>query len=104
MKKEYIVKSIDAAPNGSPYVIVSLASAKEVKEGLNPQSPFAPKVVGFTNINDMMKDLNKMFTGFGGMPGGVTAIKLDMHEYKQMNLTVGDKVYLELTKEESLGV
>lgn len=104
MKKEYIVKSIDAAPDGSPYVIVSLASAKEVKEGLNPQSPFAPKVVGFTNINDMMKDLNKMFTGFGGMPGGVTAIKLDMHEYKQMNLTVGDKVYLELTKEESLGV
>ena len=104
MKKEYIVKSIDAAPNGSPYVIVSLASAKEVKEGLNPQSPFAPKVVGFTNINDMMKDLNKMFTGFGGMLGGVTAIKLDMHEYKQMNLTVGDKVYLELTKEESLGV
>ena len=55
-------------------------------------------------MNDMMKDLNKMFGGMGGMAGDVTAIKLDMHEYKQMNLSVGDKVFLELTKAESLGV
>jgi hypothetical protein len=100
MKKEYVVKSIDAAPD----VVVSLASAKEIKEGMQPQSPFGPKVMGFTNMNDMMKDLNKMLSGMGGMPGGVTAIKLEMHEYKQMNLSVGDKVFLELTKEESLGI
>lgn len=104
MKKEYVVKSIDAAPDGSPYVVVSLASAKELKEGMQPQSPFGPKVMGFTNMNDMMKDLNKMLSGMGGMPGGVTAIKLEMYEYKQMNLSVGDKVFLELTKEESLGI
>lgn len=103
MKKEYIVRSIDAAPDGSPYVTVSLSSAKEIKEGIPPQSPFGPKVMGFTNMNDMIKDLNKMFAGMGGMPG-VTAIKLEMHEYKQLNLAVGDKVYLELTKEEALGV
>ncbi|MDG7054611.1 MAG: hypothetical protein JRZ95_04825, partial [Nitrososphaerota archaeon] len=35
---------------------------------------------------------------------GVTSIKLDMHEYKQMNLAVGDKVFVELTKAENLGV
>ena len=104
MKKEYIVRSIDAAPDGSPYVVVSLSSSKEVKEGMQPQSPFGPKVMGFSNMNDMMKDLNKMLSGMGGMPGGVTTIKLEMHEYKQMNLSVGDKVFLELTKEESLGV
>lgn len=104
MKKEYIVRSIDAAPDGSPYVVVSLSSSKEVKEGMQPQSPFGPKVMGFTNMNDMMKDLNKMLSGMGGMPGGVTTIKLEMHEYKQMNLSVGDKVFLELTKEETLGV
>ena len=104
MKKEYVVKSIDASPDGAPYVIVSLSSAKELKEGTPPQSPFGSKVMGFTNMNDMMKDLNKMFAGGGGMPGGVTAIKLDMHEYKQMNLAVGDKVYVELTKAETLGV
>jgi len=105
MKKEFVVRSIDAAPDGAPYVIISLSSAKELKEGsAGPQSPFGPKVMGFTNMNDMMKDLNKMFSGMGAMPGGVTAIKLDMHEYKQMNISVGDKVFLELTKAESLGV
>lgn len=104
MKKEYVVRSVNAAPDGGPYVVVSLSSAKEMKEGISPQSPSGPKVMGFTNANDMMKDLNKMFAGMGGMPGGVTAIKLDMLEYKQMNLSVGDKVYVELTKAETLGV
>jgi len=105
MKKEFVVRSIDAAPDGAPYVIVSLSSAKELKEGLpSPQSQPGPKVMGFTNMNDMMKDLNKMLGGMGGMQSGVTSIKLDMHEYKQMNLAVGDKVFVELTKAESLGV
>ncbi len=104
MKKEYVVRSIDAAPDGSPYVVISLSSSKEVKEGIQPQSQLGQKVMGFTNMNDMMKDLNKMFSGMGGTPGGVTAIKLEMHEYKQMNLSVGDKVFLEITKAESLGV
>ena len=67
MKKEYVVKSIDAAPDGAPYVVVSLSSIKDLKEGTaNPQSPFgSPKVMGFTNMNDMMKDLNKMLSGGG---------------------------------------
>jgi hypothetical protein len=104
MKKEYVVKSIDAAPDGKPYVLVSLMSAKELMDNSSPVSPFGSKVMGFSNMNDMVKELNKMFTGMGGMPGGVTSIKLDMHEYKEMNLSVGDKVYLEITKAENIGV
>ncbi len=111
MKKEFVVKSIDAAPDGAPYVIVSLSSIKDLKEGTqNPQTPFgSPKVMGFTNMNDMMKDLNKMFAGGGmggsmGMQGGITQLKLEMHEYKDMGLSVGDKVFLELSKAETLGV
>ena len=104
MKKEYVVKSIDAAPDGKPYVLVSLMSAKELMDNSSPVSPFGSKVMGFSNMNDMVKELNKMFTGMGGMPSGITAIKLDMHEYKEMNLSVGDKVYLELTKTENTGV
>jgi hypothetical protein len=109
MKKEFVVKSIDAAPDGAPYVVVSLSSIKDLKEGTqNPQTPFgSPKVMGFTNMNDMMKDLNKMFaggTGGMGMQGGTTQLKLEMHEYKDMGLSVGDKVFLELTKAETLGV
>lgn len=105
MKKEFVVKSIDAAPDGAPYVVVSLSSLKDMNEGnISPMSPFGqPKAMSFTNMNDMMKDLNKMFSGVGSMTG-LTQLKMDMHEYKEMNLSVGDKVYLELTKAESLGV
>ena len=108
MKKEYVVRSIDAAPDGAPYVVVSLTSVKDLKEGTqNPPSPFgSPKVMGFSNMNDMMKDLNKMLSGMGGMgmQSGVTQLKLDMHEYKDMGLSVGDRVFLELSKAESTGV
>ena len=106
MKKEYVVVRIDAAPDGAPYVIVSLSSSKDIKEGNQPpSSPFGPNVMGFSNMDDMMKGLNKMLSGsMGGLPGGLTALKVDMHEYKELGLSVGDKVFLELTKAESLGV
>lgn len=108
MKKEFVVRSIDAAPDGAPYVIISLSSIKDFQEGAqNPPSPFGgSKVMGFTNMNDMMKDLNKMLSGMGGMGGqsGVTQLKLEMHEYKEMGLSVGDKVFLDMTKAETLGV
>lgn len=108
MKKEFVIKSIDSALDGAPYVVVSLSSLKDLKEGTqNPQPPFgSPKVMGFSNMNDMMKDLNKMMSGMGGagMQSGVTQLKLEMHEYKEMGLSVGDKVFLELSKAETLGV
>ena len=56
-------------------------------------------------MNDMAKELNKMMSGGGiGMAGNTTSIKLDMIEYKKLGLSVGDKVFLDLTKAESSGV
>jgi len=106
MKKEFIVTRIDASPDGAPYVIISLSTSKDFREQSTPVSPFgAGGVMGFTNMDDMVKNLNKMLSGGGmGQPGNVTSIKLDMHEYKELNLGVGDKVYLEVTKAESIGV
>lgn len=106
MRKEYIVVRIEGPPDGSPYVIVSLSSSKDFKEQQStPMSPFgAGGVMGFTNMDDMMKNLNKMLAGGLGQPGAITSIKLDMREYKELNLAVGDKVYLEMSKAESLGV
>ena len=106
MKKEYIVVRIEGSPDGSPYVIVSLSGTKDFREQQStPMSPFgAGGVMGFTNMDDMMKNLNKMLAGGMGQSGAITSIKLDMHEYKELNLAVGDKVYLEMTKVESLGV
>lgn len=105
MKKEYIVVRIDASPDGSPYVVVSLSTSKDFREQSTPASPFgAGGVMGFTNMDDMMKNLNKMLSGGMGQSNTVTSIKLDMHEYKELNLAVGDKVYLEIAKAEATGI
>ena len=107
MKKEYVVVRIDAAPDGAPYVVVSLSSKKDMQENNGPlSSPFGKSnVMGFSNMNDMAKELNKMMSGGGlGMMGNTTSIKLDMIEYKKLGLSVGDKVFLDLTKAENSGV
>ena len=106
MKKEYVVVRIDAAPDGAPYVVVSLSSPKDFREQNQQMSPFGSNVMGFTNMDDMVKGLNKMMSGGGmfGQAGGTTSIKLDMREYKELGLSVGDNVFLEISKPESLGV
>lgn len=103
MKKEFVIKSIDSAGDGSPYVVISLSSSKEIADSRStPPSQFGTKVMGFTNMGDMMKDLNKMLAG--NVSGGVTSIKMDIHEYKKMSLGVGDRVFLTMTKADVLGV
>ena len=107
MRKEFVVVSIDAAPDAAPYVVVSLSSKKDVQENNGPlTSPFGKaNVMGFSNMNDMAKELNKMMSGGGvGMMGNTTSIKLDMLEYKKLGLSVGDKVFLDISKAESSGV
>jgi len=107
MRKEFVVVRIDAAPDAAPYVVVSLSSKKDVQENNGPlTSPFGKaNVMGFSNMNDMAKELNKMMTGGGiGMMGNTTSIKLDMLEYKKLGLSVGDKVFLDISKAESSGV
>ena len=107
MRKEFVVKRIDASPDGAPYVIVSLTSSKDLQEEIKNPSQFDPsKMMDPSKMGDMVKNLNKMLSGMGGMMpgGGSTSLKLDMHEYKGMNLSVGDKVYLDLTKDENAGV
>ncbi|MFP6585942.1 MAG: hypothetical protein VB584_04555, partial [Candidatus Nitrosopelagicus sp.] len=102
-----VVVRIDAAPDAAPYVVVSLSSKKDVQENNGPlTSPFGKaNVMGFSNMNDMAKELNKMMSGGGvGMMGNTTSIKLDMLEYKKLGLSVGDKVFLDISKAESSGV
>ena len=100
MQKEFVVKRIDAPPDGAPHVIVTLTSTKEFQKR-KQQSQFDLSKMNPENVQDMMKDLNKMFSG---MWSGDTSLKIDMHEYKEMNLSVGDKVYLDLTIDKNLGI
>ena len=33
MRKEFVIKRIDASPDGAPYVIISLTSSKDLQDG-----------------------------------------------------------------------
>lgn len=100
MRKEFVVQSVVVSPDGESFVVVSLTSAKDAKEPHKPQ--FDPSKMNLSDMNSMMKDLNKMLSGMDG--GGSTSLKMELYEYKKMDLSVGDKVYLELTKDEDTGL
>ncbi|MEM2872958.1 MAG: hypothetical protein QXD82_02180 [Nitrososphaerales archaeon] len=103
VKKEYVVTEISAAPDGGPYVLVALVDPRDLKGASQPR----PSVVmGFTSMEDLMKDLQRALSGLSRqtMGGAVTVIKLDMREYEESGLKVGDKVYLEITRTEKEGV
>ncbi|MCS7116079.1 MAG: hypothetical protein RMJ31_05450 [Nitrososphaerota archaeon] len=104
VKKEYIVTEISAAPDGGPYVLVSLTDPRDLTSTQPPR--FGQVAIGFTSIEDLMKNLQRAIAGLSrqAMGGVVTVIKLDMREYEESGLKVGDKVYLEISKVEREGV
>ena len=53
-----------------------------------------------------MKNLQRAFRGLSKQMMGVvvTVIKLDMREYEESGLKVGDKVYLEITRIEKSSI
>jgi hypothetical protein len=105
VKKEYVVTEISAAPDGGPYVLVALVELRDLKGSSQPR-PSPNVVMGFTSMEDLMKDLQRALSGLSRqmMGGAVTVIKFDMREYEESGLKVGDKVYLEITKIEKEGV
>jgi len=105
VKKEYVVTEISAAPDGGPYVLISLVDPRDLKGASQPR-PSPHVVMGFTSMEDLMKDLQRALTGMSRqmMGGAVTVIRLDMREYEESGLKVGDKVYIEITKIEKEGV
>ena len=100
MKKEYIVVEITAPPDGGPYVLVTLAEPKDLSES---RSLFGPQMMGFKSLDELFKGLGKAIS-MQLMGRFTTTIKLDIREYEDSGLKVGDRVYLEITKIEKEGV
>lgn len=98
MRKEYIVVRIDAAPDNSPQVLVSLADPKDVR-GREHQAPSMPMFGGFGSMDDLMKNLNKIIAS-QMMSGFTTTLKLSIKEYEDSGIKVGDKIYLDIIKPE----
>ena len=100
MRKEYVVVRIDAAPDGSPHVLVALSDPKDVKDRGQGRSG-GPQMMGnFGSMEDMMKNINKIFTS-QMMGGFTTTLKLNIKEYDNSGIKVGDKIYLDMIKPES---
>jgi len=97
MRKEFIVVRIDAAPDGTPQVIVSLSDPKDVRE--RSQGQFGgPQMMGaFGSMEDLMKNINKIFAS-QMMGGFTTTLKLSIKEYEDSGIKVGDKIYLDVIK------
>ena len=81
MRKEFVVVSIDAAPDGSPQVLVSLADPKDVRD--RGQGQFGgPQMMGsFGSMEDLMRNINKVFAG-QTVGSFTTTLKLSIKEYE----------------------
>jgi len=103
MRKEYIVAKIQSPQEGSHYVYVTFSDEKEYRsEEKKTQSQFGPGVGAFNSIEDLMKNMPKIMGNIPGLGGGSQSdsptVKLSMREYEDMNIKVGDKVYLDIYK------
>ncbi len=93
LRKEYVVTNISSSPDGSPYVFVTL---KDPKETGGPQAQ--PVIVSDAeSMNDMVRNIGRMMTA--QMTGGfTTVIKMQLNEYDNMDVKVGDKLSLTIDK------
>lgn len=99
MRKEYVVVRIDAAPDGSPQVLVSLSDPKDVRE--RGQGQFnSPQMMGAGSMEDLMRNINKMFSN-QMMGSFTTTLKFSIKEYEESGIKVGDKIYIDVTKPDS---
>ena len=89
LKKEYVVTEISASPDGSPYVFVSLKGPGEV--GGPQRTPVRVAAVG--SLEEMLQNLSKQMMG-----GFKTVIKLGLEEYEKLDIKVGDRVSLDISK------
>ena len=100
MRKEFVVVRIDAAPDGSPQVLVSLADPKDAMDRSQSQFGDSQSMGGFGSMDDLMRNMNKIFAG-QMMGSFTTTIKMSIREYEDSGIKIGDKIYIDITKAES---
>lgn len=92
LTKEYVITNISASPDGSPHVFITL---KEPKEAGGPQNQAT--IQEPDSMDDMLRNIGRVITA--QMTGGfATIIKLQISEYENMDIKVGDKVSLTMNK------
>ena len=94
LTKEYVVTEISASPDGSPHVFLSLKGPDEVG---GPQRPPLTNVASFHSMDDMFKNLGRVLSK-QMMGSFTTVIKLGLNEYEALDIKVGDRISIDLTK------
>ena len=94
MKKEYVITEITAAPDGAPYVLISLVDPRDLKD--RQRTSFNPQTI-FSSPDELFRNLGRILQS-QALTGMSTIIKLGLHEYEELNIKVGDKIYLEIIK------
>jgi hypothetical protein len=100
LRKEYVITEITAAPDGSPYVLITLTEPRDMKER---QRPVYNQQVSLSSPDELFKNIGRLIST--QMVGGVnTVIKMGLNEYEELNVKVGDRVYLDISKAEWVSV
>ena len=94
LKKEFIITEISASQDGSPYVLISLKDPDQVQGPQRP--PFSP-VTSFGSMDDMFQNIGRIISK-QMMTGFATVIRLSLDEYENLEIKVGDRVSLEISK------
>jgi hypothetical protein len=97
VKKDFVITEIRAAPEGSPFVYLTLKSPDEVGGPQRALPPSGVSVSSFSSLEDMFQNLGpaisrQMFGSFA------TVIKLGLDEYDQLDVKVGERISLDIQK------
>jgi len=95
LNKEYVITEIKSAPDGTPFILITLKDPSDVK---GPQKQTTnPNMATFTSLNDMMKNFGNVMTR-QMMGNFATVIKITLDEYEKSSFKVGDRLSLTIQK------
>ena len=95
LKKEYVITEISAAPDGTPFVFITLKDPTELR---GPhKTPSTSSMITFTSMDDVVRNLGRVISK-QMISGFATVIKLSLDEYENLGFKVGDRISMEITQ------
>ena len=107
-KKEFIVTKIETSKDNSPYVYVSIYnkgnfSPTRRQQGF-PENPFGVAAIPITSLDDLKNLPNKISDAIESVFGSgrnntlseSTRFKMNVREFEELGIKIGDKINLEI--------
>jgi len=95
LSKEYVITEIKSAPDGSPFILITLKDPSDIR---GPQKNVRPQgMATFSSMNDMMQNFGNVMSK-QMMGNFATLIKITLDEYEKSAFKVGDIISLKIDK------